>query len=50
MLGVDVREILPEVGALAHKSLVWVAAQKVGNFWKAVKGEIAGIRTPEATN
>jgi len=50
MLGVDVREVLPEVGDFAHKSLAWVAAQKVGNFWKAVKGEIAGIRTPEATN
>ena len=50
MLGVDVREVLPDVGDFAHKSLAWAAAQKVGSFWKAVKGEIAGIRTPEATN
>jgi hypothetical protein len=46
ILGVNIREVLPEVGTLAHKSIAWGAVQKVGNFWKAVKGEIFGVRTP----
>lgn len=45
ILGVKFQEALPEVGELAHKSIGWVAVQKVGNFWKAVKGEIAGVRS-----
>lgn len=49
IMGIKIREALPEVGKLAHKSIAWNAVQKVGNFWKAVKGEIIGIRTPEMT-
>ena len=49
LLGVNFREVLPEVGELAHKSLSWQAMQKIGNFWKAVKGEIAGVRSQEFT-
>lgn len=49
ILGLDFREIMPEVGPLADKSLAWSAVQKVSNFWKAVSGEIPGIRTPELT-
>jgi len=47
MLGVDFKDgkTMPEVGKLAHKSLAWNAYQGVTNFWKAVKGEIAGIKT-----
>jgi hypothetical protein len=45
MLGVKFQLALPEVGELAHKSIGWMAVQKVGNFWKAVKGEISGIRS-----
>jgi len=45
LLGVKFQEVLPEEGELAHKSLAWVAVQKVGNFWKAVKGEISGVRS-----
>ena len=47
ILGVNIREALPEEGALAKKSIAWLAVQKVGNFWKAVKGEILGIRSPQ---
>jgi hypothetical protein len=32
---------------MADKSVAWKAARKLSNFWKAVKGEISGIRTPE---
>jgi len=46
ILGVDFREEFPEVGDLARKSIAWTAVQKVSNFWKAVKGEIPGIRSP----
>lgn len=47
ILGINFREVLPEEGRWAHKSMAWKAVQKVSNFWKAVKGEIPGIRSPE---
>lgn len=46
-LRIDFREELPEVGPYAKKSLAWTAVQKVSNFWKAVRGEIPNIKTPE---
>ena len=46
ILKIDTREIFPEVGEMAERSRAWRAVQKVSNFWKAVKGEIPGIRTP----
>lgn len=49
ILGVSLREIVPPVGRLAKRSLAWRLLQDVGNFWKAVKGEIPGIRTSEAS-
>lgn len=36
---------MPEVGAYAHKSVAWLAVQKVASFWKAVKGEYAGVKS-----
>lgn len=45
ILGLDFRE-LPDVGEYAHKSWAWQAMDKVSNFWKAVRGEIPGIRSP----
>jgi hypothetical protein len=48
ILGISFREAFPEVGPLAHKSRAWVLVQKVSNFWKAVSGDIPGIRTPQA--
>jgi len=47
ILGVEFREVLAEVGPLAERSLAFRLAKKAGNFWKAVKGEIPGIRTPD---
>ena len=46
MLGIDFRKELPEIGEYAHKSVAWKAFQKFTNFWKAVKGEIPGVRSP----
>src|SRR5262245_60620493 len=47
ILGVSMREMVPPVGRLAKRSLAWRALQNVNNFWKAVKGEIPGIRSAE---
>lgn len=47
ILGISFREHMPEIGPHAHKSVAWKAVQKVSNFWKAVKGEIKGVRTQE---
>ncbi len=43
----DSREFMPEIGLLAKKALVYQAVQKVSNFWKAVKGEVPGVRSTE---
>lgn len=45
ILGVEFRQVAPDIGKLAHKSFAWRTAQKFKNFWKAVKGEIAGVRS-----
>ena len=47
ILGIDVREQFPAVGDRAHKSVAFVAAEKVKNFWKAVRGEIKDVKTDE---
>jgi len=47
ILCISYREELPEVGELANKSNAWRAVQKITNYWKAVKGEITGIRSPQ---
>lgn len=47
ILGINFREELPEEGRYSKKSVAFQAVQKVSNFWKAVKGEIPGIRSPE---
>lgn len=39
---------MPEVGKYAHKSVAWTAVQKVASFWKAVKGEYAGVKSVQA--
>jgi len=49
ILDVKIQEVLPEEGDLAHKSIAWNALKKVTNFWKAVKGEIPGIRSTMTT-
>ena len=46
ILGVQFREVLPEVGKNADKSVAWNCVQKVSSYWKAVRGEITGIRSP----
>ncbi len=47
ILGVSSRDVMPETGPMAKKAFAWQALQKVTNYWKAVKGEIAGIKSKE---
>lgn len=47
ILGIKSNEVMPDVGPFAKKAVVWDALQVVGNFWKGVKGEIAGIKSKE---
>ena len=47
ILGVKFRESMPEEGRYANKSAAWSAMKKVKSFWKAVKGEIPGIRSSQ---
>jgi hypothetical protein len=41
ILGINVREMFPEEGPLASKSIGYKAALAIGNFWKAVSGDIS---------
>ena len=47
ILDVKSEDVMPEIGPLHKKAVAWNALQKVTNFWKAVKGEIAGVRSKE---
>lgn len=47
ILGIDSRTFFMEIGPDAKRSVAWVAAESVSNFWKAVKGEIKGVRSTE---
>lgn len=40
ILNINVREMFPEVGPLASKSIGYNAALAFGNFWKAVSGDL----------
>lgn len=40
ILGIDVKEFFPEEGPYAHRSVGYTIATKVGNFWKAVSGDV----------
>ena len=40
ILGINVREMFPEVGPLSAKSVGYTAALALGNFWKAVSGDL----------
>lgn len=40
ILGINIREFFPDEGPSAHRSIGYTIAKKIGNFWKAVSGEI----------
>jgi len=41
ILGIDVRKFLPEETKVSEKSLAYRAVQALGNFWKAVSGDVS---------
>ena len=41
ILGIKVREFFPEEGACSLRSVGYEVALKLGNFWKAVSGDIS---------
>lgn len=41
------RDTLPEVGDLAHRSNAWRLVDGTANFWKVVRGQIAGVRSSQ---
>lgn len=45
ILGVQIRELFPEEGPMAKKSVAWMVTKKLSNFWKAVKGEYPEKKT-----
>lgn len=47
ILGIKVREFFPEVGPSASRSVGFKLATAVGNFWKAVSGDIKIERRQE---
>lgn len=40
ILGITVREFFPEEGPSAERSIGYKIVKKIGNFWKAVSGEL----------
>ncbi|MCB1796115.1 MAG: hypothetical protein KDJ70_17160 [Candidatus Competibacteraceae bacterium] len=46
ILDLDFREVMPEIGRMADKSLGWRLAKHLNNFWDAVRGTAPG-RTNE---
>lgn len=40
ILGIDVRTMFPEEGSSAMRSRGYTIAKAIGNFWKAVSGEV----------
>ena len=40
ILDINIREFFPEEGPSASRSLGYTIAKKIGNFWKAVSGEV----------
>lgn len=47
ILGIRSEDYMPEEGPLARKAAAYQALKSVTNFWKAVKGEIAGVKSKE---
>ena len=47
ILNVSFRELFDEKTINSDKSIAWTLVLKVTSFWKAVRGEIKGIRTNE---
>mgnify|MGYP000514496950 CR=1 FL=1 len=47
ILNIKIKEFFPEEGPSYERSFGYMAAKKIGNFWKAVSGEIKIDRKKE---
>ena len=47
VLGIKSKEVMPEEGPLKRKAVAFNAYRKIGDFWKAVRGEIAGVKSKQ---
>jgi hypothetical protein len=47
ILDIKIRDVLEETSDRTERSLAWSLLKGVTNYWKAVKGEIPGIRSSE---
>lgn len=43
----DVRKLMPPLGPLSHRSLAWRLVEGTNKFWKAVRGELTGIKSTQ---
>lgn len=48
LLKLNFKVVMAPEGDTAHKSVAWVAVQKVSSFWKAVKGEYPDVKSVNA--
>ncbi|CAG4885096.1 conserved protein of unknown function [Georgfuchsia toluolica] len=47
ILDLKSEDVMPEEGIWARKAIAYKAMKAVSNFWKAVKGEVAGVKSKE---
>jgi hypothetical protein len=45
ILGVKSEDVMPPLGPSHRRPVAWKALEKVSNFWKAVKGEVPGVKS-----
>lgn len=43
----DFRKLMPPTGPLSHRSVAWRLVEGTKNFWKAVRGELGGIKSTQ---
>ena len=41
ILGIELRKYVPDQTPVSDKSLAYKAVQAIGNFWKAVSGDVS---------
>ena len=50
ILGIHIRDEFPEEGPLAHKSVAYTVVKQLGQYWKAVSGDVRVEDRRELTN
>jgi hypothetical protein len=49
ILGIKIKDAFPPEGPLAKKSVGWAIVDKLGDFWKAVAGQVSVANRREIT-